>query len=653
MILKFSTRSVALAAAMAMASSAAAQSADEAEYNANWGLAMIQADAANALGYTGAGVTVAVLDSGIDVNHPDLINSLAPFSYDMNTGGAATVDYDMHGTHVSGIIAGSRNGVGVRGVAYDAKVALIIPRAAPDDEPALDRAAATVYGRALNAGMRIFNNSWGFNYYTGTAEGQAAVGTAMTSQIAAFKRAVALDSVIVFSTGNEYETQPNTQAGLPYYLPELQANWLAVTAVQRTGLVADYANHCGLAAAWCLAAPGGDGEDMQIYSTIPLSQGGYGPSSGTSMAAPHVTGAVAVARQMFPDAKGSELARFVLVTATDIGDPGLDEVYGWGLLNMGNMAAARTGQGVGLFAAGTWAAGAGQSVLIEGLDARLKARGERGVWGAALGGWNRRDATATAGGADADSLGFVAGYDLLASDTARLGAALSWVTTDLDQPGLANSAEIDSIALSAYGAATRDRLFIEGSAGGEHRDFQFTRGSLAGASGTVLAASGARGMAETKGHGLFADGRLGLSFAAGFGEIRPFLHARLSHQTVDGFTETGADILNLTVSDLSMTRYEAGPGVEFRFRARPVGSASVSGDLAVRYDTNWGDDDYEVTALMMGSGLSSSLGAGDPVTLSGGLSADWGRFEGSLRSFYSRADDQEAGGVSLSGRLTF
>ena len=76
---------------------------------------------------------------------------------------------------------------------------------------------------------------------------------------------------------------------------------------------------------FCMAAPGTD-----IYSTITGSA--YNEYSGTSMAAPHVTGAVALARQMFPNASGAALVSLVLRTATDIGDPGVDDIFGWQFL---------------------------------------------------------------------------------------------------------------------------------------------------------------------------------------------------------------------------------------------------------------------------------------------------------------------------------
>ena len=646
---------LAVVAGAVAASPVLAQDAPITEATANQGLVLINAQAANSLGFTGAGVTVGVLDSGIDATHPDLRPNLATFSYDGNTGGPALRDYDMHGTHVSGIIAAARNGAGVQGVAYDAKLALMVPYAPPGGtEVAADLAIADVYGRALNANVRIFNNSWGFDYYTGTPQGRAMLDAVMRGQIEVFKRAVALDSVIVFSTGNEYQSQPNTQAGLPYYAPELARNWLAVTAVDLSGEIVDYANRCGLAAAWCLAAPGGDGEAAGIVSTVPLDQGGYDRSSGTSMAAPHVTGAVAVARQMFPTASGADLARFVLVTATDVGATGLDPVYGWGLLNMGNMAAARSGQGAGLTAQSAWAADQGQALMIQSLDGRLKRQGAPGAWAAAQGGRSRHDGAALVPGAEADSLGLMAGYDMAVGEAARVGAALSWTTTDLDEQGAANSAKVEAFALAAYGAATRGQLFVDGSAGVHRRDYSLTRANVAGAAGTILGAQGLTGRAETEGYGLFVDGRVGLSVPMGQVALRPFVHGQVSHQAFDGFTETGADVFALTIEDVELTRYQAGPGLEVLLPPRAMGSAQVSGDLSVRYAASWGDTDYRVNAAMLGARVGGQLGElDDPVTLAGGLSAAWDAVESSVRGFYAEAGDQDSAGVSLGVRVTF
>ncbi|RZJ94792.1 MAG: hypothetical protein EOO76_21160, partial [Novosphingobium sp.] len=111
----------ALAGAAFVAAPASAQSFQEG--TSQWNLALIHADAANSRGYTGAGVTVGVLDSGIDVANPDLAGQVSDLSHDVFAGGSATDDPNGHGTHVAGIIAAARDGLRVQGVAYDAELA--------------------------------------------------------------------------------------------------------------------------------------------------------------------------------------------------------------------------------------------------------------------------------------------------------------------------------------------------------------------------------------------------------------------------------------------------------------------------------------------------------------------------------------------------
>jgi subtilase-type serine protease len=83
---------LALVAGAVVTSPVLAQDAPITEATANQGLVLINAQAANSLGFTGAGVTVGVLDSGVDATHPDLKPNLADFSYDGNTGGPALRD---------------------------------------------------------------------------------------------------------------------------------------------------------------------------------------------------------------------------------------------------------------------------------------------------------------------------------------------------------------------------------------------------------------------------------------------------------------------------------------------------------------------------------------------------------------------------------
>src|SRR5690606_6303890 len=162
----------------------------------------------------------------------------------------------------------------------------------------------------------------------------AAAEAAYPLSVAAYRKLAAAGSLMVFATGNHEQPHPDFMAGSPYWFPELKDNWLAVTAISEHGQSVAYANQCGVASAWCLTAPGGaNWDDMGVYSV--KNGGGYVRMAGTSMAAPHVAGAAALVLQAFPYFGAYHLQQTLLTTATDIGQPGVDSVYGWGLLNVG------------------------------------------------------------------------------------------------------------------------------------------------------------------------------------------------------------------------------------------------------------------------------------------------------------------------------
>ena len=114
-----------------------------------WDLAMINAQAAYDRGYTGAGVVVGVVDSGMQMDHPDLVSQLSGISLDGILGGPVTYDLNGHGTHVAGIVAAARDGVNTHGVAFDARLAPL--RLLGDDGFAPDdpMAVANLYNLAL------------------------------------------------------------------------------------------------------------------------------------------------------------------------------------------------------------------------------------------------------------------------------------------------------------------------------------------------------------------------------------------------------------------------------------------------------------------------------------------------------------------------
>lgn len=355
---------------------------------------MINASEAYRLGYTGAGVTIGILDSGIVAWHPEFTNQIVG-GYDFLLNQAVTqnagADTDGHGSHVSGIMAARRDGIGMHGVAFNAK--LFSSRYGDEDEDDedegddfdigsgptyADKAAVMdpVFSKALNymakQNLAVINNSVGFNNCdadtvlgsepcnitdfrrsTETAPTKFDADDLFGETVSALHALKNAGTLMVFATGNEAQLHPDFLAGAPLLYPDLKDNWLAVTSVDvNTGNLAVYANRCGDAKSWCLAAPGSylsdtviDENNIGIASVS--NSGGYVRLSGTSMAAPHVTGAAALVKEAFPFFNAYQLQQTLLTTATDltpIDGHRFDSDYGWGLLNVGKAV-----RGPGLF----------------------------------------------------------------------------------------------------------------------------------------------------------------------------------------------------------------------------------------------------------------------------------------------------------------
>lgn len=334
----------------------------DSEYEAQAGLALINAQRAYDRGLTGAGILVGVADTGIALNHPEFAgrNFVLKTLYNnsavsddwkpwLNPEKFPVDDSDGHGSHVSGIIAARRDGIGMQGVAYDAR---LVVAGIGDAQGRMDRVEdGLLY--LMGSGAKIINNSWGSN---------AAI-TAVTRQemlndpfLGVARKGVADHILMVWATGNSSEKQPTIQAGLPSLFPDLAPTWVAVNALTLKGEKTIYGNDCGVAAAWCISAPGGDNAQEGVFSVnvpdsfhdqalavlhqyypkeYPAAEGNYVRMSGTSMAAPHVSGALALLIQAFPYLTAEQIKMVMFTTATDIGAPGVDDVFGWGLLNLG------------------------------------------------------------------------------------------------------------------------------------------------------------------------------------------------------------------------------------------------------------------------------------------------------------------------------
>ncbi len=249
------------------------------------------------VGKEGNGPVIAVIDTGIDLNHPDLVDNIwtnpneVPDGTDTDGNGVVDdihgynalddngtpQDGHSHGTHVSGTIAAKgNNGQGVVGVNWNAQ---IMPVKIFSDSGSTN-AAAIVRGilYATRMGARITSNSWG-----GGSPNQAIRD--------AFAESPALHIMAAGNSGTDNDRSPHYPSS--YDLP----NIVAVAATDRNDQLASFS--CYGAKSVDLAAPGVD-----IYSTVP---GGYGTKSGTSMATPHVSGAAVLIASLYPDATNDEI----------------------------------------------------------------------------------------------------------------------------------------------------------------------------------------------------------------------------------------------------------------------------------------------------------------------------------------------------------
>jgi len=276
-----------------------------------WSLDMVEADAVHATS-VGTGAVVAVVDSGVAAGHPDLAGRLVA-GRDVVEGDASPDDGDGHGTHVAGIVgAATGNGVGVESVAPGA--GLMPVRVLGADGSGTTEGVVAGIDWARTHGADVINLSLGSEVLIVGAVGGDALD-------AAIRRALAAGIVVVAAAGN---------SGMPVCeQPAAAAGLLCVGAVDKRRERAVFSSFgSGLG----MVAPGGSalpvaGED--VLSTYPPD--GYEELAGTSQAAPHVAGAAALLVSL--GLRGREAVDRLLATATDLGAPGVDPVYGHGLVN--------------------------------------------------------------------------------------------------------------------------------------------------------------------------------------------------------------------------------------------------------------------------------------------------------------------------------
>ncbi|MBK8766540.1 MAG: S8 family serine peptidase [Burkholderiaceae bacterium] len=298
----------ALANPVAGLAQTAAQAA-QTELNNSKFVSQIGAVTAYGLKFTGLGVKIAVLDTGVNAASPDLAGRIVTGrNFTVATPNTSVADGNGHGTHVSGLIAANRNSVGMFGVAYSAQIM-------PVKVIADNGAGNTAW---LNAGLR-----WAADQQASIAN--MSLGSTAAFDPAALKYAVGKGMLIVAAAGNSALAQPGWPAR---YASQSWANGqiINVVAVDSASKIAAWSNRAGDAMNFTLAAPGAS--LMSTYKT------GYALMSGTSMATPVVSGAAALIRSRWTYLSAKDVANILFVTATDLGAAGVDAIYGRGLVNV-------------------------------------------------------------------------------------------------------------------------------------------------------------------------------------------------------------------------------------------------------------------------------------------------------------------------------
>lgn len=407
--------------------SKALPSIETAEYQKDWGLAAMNSSTAYALGFSGQGVAVGVMDSGALLQtHPDLagdrfhavkVPGLAYGStgerYPQST--TAKGEYspdsavpesgqwqkgmnDSHGTHVTGTVGGNRDGSEFHGVAYDADVYVgntggtDSTNYGPFQDPQFFHQSWSALATAIADANKFadgtdrggfINNSFGTNIRVDKGKNVKTYGadggntsvhfpTDTTAQTeyeyflfmkdaanrknadskyngwsfvdSAYEAVKDRNVVQVFTTGNRDFANPFYRPLYPYFNPDAEKNWIAVAGMKQGAdntyeLYATF-NEAGNAKWWTVAAPGSG-----IYSSKVDADGNpyWGNSSGTSMAAPHVTGALAVLMSRYDQMDALQVRDVMLTTANHKNADGsnfkgwtaaegeVDVRYGWGM----------------------------------------------------------------------------------------------------------------------------------------------------------------------------------------------------------------------------------------------------------------------------------------------------------------------------------
>lgn len=245
-------------------------------------------------------IKVAVIDSGLDYNHPEFAGKVFAQTDTLDNDGDAYDEIDQHGTHVAGIIAANAdNGVGISGIAPGVQL-IIVDAFSGETSNTFVITQGIQY--AVAAGADIINMSFCGKGNDPTLEN-------------AINKAVGSGVVCVAAAGNEYTSAAR--------YPSDYDSVISVIATSENDTKPAFSNY---GSAKDISAPGVD-----IYSTVPKNS--YESWDGTSMATPVVCGVVALMLSANPSLTVDQVKEILYSTADDLGAPGKDDTFGHGRVN--------------------------------------------------------------------------------------------------------------------------------------------------------------------------------------------------------------------------------------------------------------------------------------------------------------------------------
>jgi subtilisin family serine protease len=317
-------------------------------------------------GFTGKGIIIAILDTGLDPNHVDIKGKIVGAYNFYKTSTVLTEVKNGHGTAMASIAAGANNNDGVVGVAYDSRILFgQVGSGTSVDMRAAQRAALW----AVNNGAQVANMSFTANFDTAyrtslkasanekgvyivtdpTRNTGRAAYYGYVTEIAGFKAATDKGLILVMAAGNQglpYAGAPGMLAtatdsagnlllgGRTIIVGGVTSSFTPQAGQNRAGHICNKVTANGSCAdlyrvkEFFVVAPG------TTTAAAALTGNGTQVISGTSIATAYVTGAVAVLRQAWPQLRPEQTVQLIFRTAKDLGAPGVDEVFGWGMIDL-------------------------------------------------------------------------------------------------------------------------------------------------------------------------------------------------------------------------------------------------------------------------------------------------------------------------------